>query len=75
VLNQAKFDQNNVEVVVAPIALHLLSVKAKVNDSIKIASQDMSKTGNGAFTGEVSASALKDLGIEWVIIGHSERRV
>ena len=34
----------------------------------------MSKFGEGAFTGEVSASALVDFGIHWVIVGHSERR-
>jgi len=34
----------------------------------------MSLTGNGAFTGEISAEQLKDFGVEWVIIGHSERR-
>ena len=34
----------------------------------------MSKSGDGAFTGEVSANSLKDLQIDWVIIGHSERR-
>lgn len=34
----------------------------------------MSSTGNGAYTGEVSAEQLKDFGVEWVIIGHSERR-
>ena len=34
----------------------------------------MSSTGFGAYTGEVTAEHLKDFGIEWVIIGHSERR-
>lgn len=34
----------------------------------------MSLTGTGAYTGEVSAEQLKDFGVEWVIIGHSERR-
>lgn len=30
--------------------------------------------GNGAYTGEVSAEQIKDFGLQWVIIGHSERR-
>ena len=34
----------------------------------------MTATGNGAFTGEISADQLKDFDIEWVLIGHSERR-
>ena len=34
----------------------------------------MSTTGNGAFTGEISGEQLKDFDIQWVIIGHSERR-
>jgi len=42
--------------------------------TVKVAAQNASKTGFGAFTGEVSAKHIKDFGIEWVIIGHSERR-
>ena len=34
----------------------------------------MSATGNGAFTGEISAEQLRDFDVDWVIIGHSERR-
>ena len=34
----------------------------------------MSATPNGAFTGEISAEQAVDFGLEWVIIGHSERR-
>ena len=30
--------------------------------------------GNGAYTGEVSAEQIKDFGLQWTIIGHSERR-
>jgi triosephosphate isomerase len=38
------------------------------------AAQDVSAHGSGAFTGEVSAAMLVDLGVTWSIIGHSERR-
>ena len=31
-------------------------------------------TGNGAFTGETSPQMIKDFGLDWVILGHSERR-
>ena len=39
-----------------------------------LGAQNVSKTENGAFTGEVSASQLKSYGVEYCIIGHSERR-
>ncbi len=54
VLNTAKFNENRLEVVVAPISIHIASVKAMINGSIKVAAQNMSETGNGAFTGEIS---------------------
>ena len=42
--------------------------------NIKIGAQNMHFEEKGAFTGEVSASMLKSIGVEYVIIGHSERR-
>ncbi len=42
--------------------------------NILLGSQDMAATGNGAHTGEVSAEMLKDIGVQVVILGHSERR-
>lgn len=39
-----------------------------------IGAQNVSAHGPGAFTGEVAAEHLKDYGIEWVLVGHSERR-
>ena len=44
------------------------------NTNIKIGAQNMHYEEKGAFTGEVSASMLKSIGLEYVIIGHSERR-
>ena len=41
---------------------------------VKVAAQNSSNYNFGAYTGEVSAKHLKDLGLEWVILGHSERR-
>lgn len=74
VLNKAEFDTEKVEVIVTPIYIHIASVKALLNDKIKVGSQNISQTGNGAFTGEISAEQLKDFDIQWVLIGHSERR-
>jgi enolase len=42
--------------------------------SIKIGVQNISKTGEGAFTGETSVNQVQDFGLEWVLVGHSERR-
>jgi len=50
------------------------AVKAAKNSRIKIAAQNMHFEDKGAYTGEVSGAMLKDLGLEYVIIGHSERR-
>jgi len=43
-------------------------------DNLKIGSQNMHYLDSGAYTGEVSASLLENIGVEYVIIGHSERR-
>jgi triosephosphate isomerase len=75
VLNKAEFDANKVEVVVAPISIHIASVKALLNENVQVACQNMSATPNGAFTGEISGEQLKDFDVQWVLIGHSERRV
>lgn len=49
-------------------------MKALVMDKVAISSQNVSTQSNGAFTGEVTAEQLKDFGIKWTLIGHSERR-
>ena len=74
VLNKGTFDQAKLEVVVCPISIHIASVKALVNENIKVGCQNMSSTGKGAFTGEISGDQLKDFDVNWVVIGHSERR-
>lgn len=55
ILNQIKYDTSKVEVIVAPVSIHIASVKALVNKDIKVCVQNISATKNGAFTGEISA--------------------
>ncbi|CDW80551.1 triosephosphate isomerase [Stylonychia lemnae] len=74
VLNRMKFDEKKVDVVVAPIVIHIPSAKAMLNTNIMVCAQNINMMGNGAYTGEVSAEQIKDFGLQWVIIGHSERR-
>lgn len=63
-------------VAVAPTLLHLLWAKQTLQSSvIDVVAQDVSRVaGLGAYTGEVSADLLKDSQIDYVLIGHSERR-
>ena len=74
VLNTMAFDTNLTEVVVAPVAIHIASAKAMLNENVQVSAQNISATKNGAFTGEVSAEQIKDFGLQWTIVGHSERR-
>jgi triosephosphate isomerase len=65
----------SVMVAVAPPALYLTEVAKKIGKkAILIAAQNVSTEPLGPFTGEVSAMQLRSLGVEYVIIGHSERR-
>lgn len=71
--------QDNVKVVICPSAPYLsaLVVKAKenkLNATISVGAQNVSEYDNGAFTGEISTKMLQELSVEFVIIGHSERR-
>jgi len=62
-------------VMVAPSFTNLYPAFQALKDTpIIVAAQNMHENENGAFTGEVSASMLKSIGIRTVIIGHSERR-
>lgn len=72
-LNKAQLDPNT-EVVVAPPALYLLLVREHLNARIEVAAQNVFDKPNGAYTGEISVSQLKDSNINWTIVGHSERR-
>jgi len=61
-------------VICAPFTALPALVEAVKGTSIKIGAQNLHWEDNGAFTGEISGVMLKDLGVHYVIIGHSERR-
>ena len=67
---------NHCEVVIAPVFTALKTVADRLEGSnIGIAGQDCStEINDGAHTGEVSAKMLRDVGVKYVIVGHSERR-
>lgn len=64
-----------VSVAVCPPHPYLGQVSAALRESqISLGAQNLSEHGDGAFTGEVSANMLADLGCRYVLVGHSERR-
>ncbi len=66
---------DGVDVVVAPPFTALAAAAEELRGSgVKLGAQSMSYADDGAFTGEISPVMLKDVGVEYVIIGHSERR-
>ncbi len=68
-------DQNKVDVALCPPFPLLAALSGVLNGSaVALGAQDVSAHPDGAFTGEVSARLLRDLGCRWVIVGHSERR-
>jgi len=74
-LKPAVAGNNAVEVVVGPVYTALAKVaEIAAGSNIKVAAQNCYPEPSGAFTGEVSAPLLKDVGCDYVIIGHSERR-
>ena len=65
----------NKKVIIAPPFTHLFPVSKVIDPSnIILSAQNCASTENGAFTGEVSAKMLQEIGVKTVILGHSERR-
>ena len=66
---------SNAEVMIAPTYTNLWQAYQTLKDNdIEVIAQNMHFAENGAYTGEISASMLKSIGIKTVILGHSERR-
>ncbi|KAH8417899.1 hypothetical protein KR222_007850 [Zaprionus bogoriensis] len=72
-LTDAPLDANT-EVVIGCPAIYLMYARNLLPCNIGIAGQNAYKEPKGAFTGEISPAMLKDIGADWVILGHSERR-
>ena len=68
-------DTEKVDVIIAPVFTSLeATIEAARGSQVKIAAQNMHWENKGAYTGEISPIMLKELGINYCIIGHSERR-
>ncbi len=69
-------DFKDVEVVIAPPYIHLqrLAIMAEHYSNVFISAQNCNENQSGAYTGEISPSMLRSIGVEYVILGHSERR-
>lgn len=73
--NEAGPIPSNVDVAICSSFIHLPMLLSKLRDDIAVGAQNCGKNdAKGAYTGEVGAFMLQDLGCIWVIIGHSERR-
>lgn len=71
-----KIENNDTNIIISPPFIYL---EDTVNDCLRIdnvfiAAQNCSSYDNGAYTGEVSAKMLSTIGVDYVILGHSERR-
>lgn len=68
-----KDKQSDALLIIAPPYTHLSRVKDLIGE-VKLAAQNCASEESGAYTGEVSPDMLVSVGVEYVIIGHSERR-
>ncbi|MEO0138856.1 MAG: triose-phosphate isomerase [candidate division WOR-3 bacterium] len=66
-------DLNQLERIIFPPFVYLYPIKLEVKN-VELGAQDVFYEDKGAYTGEISPKMLKDIGINWVIVGHSERR-
>merc|ERR1739847_66164 len=74
-INNTQFDPATVDVVVGAPACYLPLCHGLADASkCKVAAENVHTVAKGAFTGEISADMVKDLGLSWTILDHSERR-
>ena len=73
-LKSSELDENVDVLICPPFTSIYVIIRELENSSIKVGAQNMHFEDSGAFTGEISPLMLKNMGVEYVIIGHSERR-
>ena len=64
----------NCEVFICPPSPYLDIVSSSASAQYNVCSQNVNENTSGAYTGEVSAEMLTDMGVNWTLVGHSERR-
>jgi triosephosphate isomerase len=67
-------EKEKVESVICAPAIFLRDLVKREGEDLRIGAQNMHELDEGAYTGEISAGMLKSYGVEYVVIGHSERR-
>lgn len=67
---------NDAEVILIPPFVHISGVQqlAASSNNVSVGAQNCSDQESGAFTGEISVAMLKSAGVDYVVVGHSERR-
>lgn len=67
-------DKEEVESVICSPAIFLRDLVKREGENLRVGAQNMHYASEGAYTGELSAAMLKSYGVEYVVLGHSERR-
>lgn len=70
-----KFEDKDVEVIIFPPSIFIQEAINTAKGQLKVGAQNFYPKEKGAFTGEVSTTQFKDLGVSYVLVGHSERRM
>lgn len=65
---------DDVQAVICPPFVFLELVRRQMPDTLQVGAQDCAEQSGGAYTGDVAADMLAEVGCDWVIVGHSERR-
>lgn len=68
------FDRQVIDLLICPPYTHLQALQSVLSMGVSLGAQNCSHELSGAFTGDVSAEMIKDLGCTYAIVGHSERR-
>ena len=75
VINKLSYDSNKIQVLVCPTTLQIPEVTATLtNKDVLVGAQNVNNKNFGAYTGETAVAHLSDYGVNWTLVGHSERR-